>query len=82
MTVVVFIVGTPRSRTSVVAKALGRHPRILATEELHYHNLLRPQAEDDALWLGLRLPRAMAMAYYYLAGGIGDLINAVRQRFL
>lgn len=50
-----FIVGPSRSGTSVLAQALGRHPRILATEELHYYNLLQPMSGDDRTSLWARL---------------------------
>ena len=55
MTAVVFIIGPSRSGSSVLAQALGRHPRILATEELHYYNLLQPEAEGctEGLWARL-----------------------------
>lgn len=42
---VAFIIGPSRSGTSVLAQALGRHARIVATDELHYYNLLKPLAE-------------------------------------
>lgn len=37
-----FIIGSSRSGTSVLAQAMGRHPRVVATEELHFYNLLAP----------------------------------------
>lgn len=45
MRTAVFIVGPSRSGTSVLAEALGKHPEVTATEELHYYNLLKPAAE-------------------------------------
>ncbi|MEQ8410444.1 MAG: sulfotransferase [Erythrobacter sp.] len=44
MAKVVFVVGASRSGTSVLAEALGRHPEVFATEELHFYNLLDPKA--------------------------------------
>ena len=40
-----FVIGPSRSGTSVLAQALGRHVQIVATDELHYYNLLKPLAE-------------------------------------
>ncbi len=40
-----FIIGASRSGTSVLAQALGRNRQIVATEELHYYNLLKPNEE-------------------------------------
>jgi hypothetical protein len=37
-----FIIGPSRSGTSVLAQAMGRHPQVVATEELHFYNLLSP----------------------------------------
>ncbi|MGE9292469.1 MAG: sulfotransferase family protein, partial [Puniceicoccales bacterium] len=55
MTRALFIVGPSRSGTSVLAQALGRHSRIVATEELHYYNLLRPMSGEDRAGLWARL---------------------------
>lgn len=53
-----FIIGPSRSGTTVLAQALGRHARIVATDELHYYNLLKPLAEKNGHsrgWVWARL---------------------------
>lgn len=42
MTRAAFVIGPSRSGTSVLAQAMGRHPQVVATEELHFYNLLAP----------------------------------------
>lgn len=42
MTRAAFVIGSSRSGTSVLAQAMGRHPQVVATEELHFYNLLAP----------------------------------------
>lgn len=44
MTKAIFVIGPSRSGTSVLTQAMGRHPQVIATEELHFYNLLRPAA--------------------------------------
>lgn len=46
MTRAAFVIGPSRSGTSVLAQAMGRHPQIIATEELHFYNLLAPANTD------------------------------------
>lgn len=78
MTQAAFIVGPSRSGTSVLALALGRHPRIEATEELHFYNLLQPTAMADGhgkgwLWARLRAVQDDGRFFEIKSGSLSGL---------
>jgi hypothetical protein len=54
---IVFVVGASRSGTTLMSRILGRHPRLLATNELHYFGDL-----CDPFDLEQPLPEAQAVA--------------------
>lgn len=78
MTRAAFIIGPSRSGTSVLALALGRHPRIEATEELHFYNLLQPAAVADGhgkewLWARLCAIQDEGRFFEIKSGSLADL---------
>ena len=69
----IFIVGVPRSGTTLLAAMLGAHPRLACGPETHFFHYL--PADADGLCRGDDWPRA-AIDYLYSIRHVGESIPA------